>query len=570
MSIKTVYFLLFAGLLVILCHSCQKGDAYSPNDPEVDNTTIGRTIVPDPVKAGEVVLPWEVAKFPANNYGNWHYGPGTPYAVMFNLMPDGYTRATPAKRSKLLRFFTLTDVHLTDKESPAQSIYYSIFFNQHAPGSFASTISCYSPAMLYSTHVLNASVQTINKLHSQSPVDFGISLGDMGNSSMYNETRWFIDILDGKNINPDSGAKDDPVAGPGNDYQDTYKAEGLSKSIPWYATVGNHDHFFMGAQPFNEKVRNNLLGGEIIQLGNIFTDANALNLNTFSMGTLDGRTVYGDIIGASIVAEKKIISTIPADQNRHALTKDQMMKEFSNTTSNPVGHGFNQPNFFDGCYSFEPKANLPLKVIVLDDTMTDNDYNPDPAMMGGYGTGTLAHGRFEWLKQQLQDGQKEDKLMIIAAHIPIGVEEEGSFIGWSDTKAQTDILNELHKYPNFILWVAGHRHLDEVNAFPSASNEPPENGFWEVETRSLREFPQQFRTFDIKWNGDQTISIFATDVDPIVENNAMATRSRSLAIAANQTFKTKQSNLSTNVELVKKLTPRMEAKISAYVSATVK
>ncbi len=160
--------------------------------------------------------------------------------------------------------------------------------------------------------------------------------------------------------------------------------------------------------------------------------------------------------------------------------------------------------------------------------------------------------------------------MIVAAHIPIGVEEDGSFIGWSDPKAQKDILNELHKYPNFILWVAGHRHLDNVTAFPSAVNEKPENGFWEVETRSLREFPQQFRTFDIKWNGDQTISIFATDVDPIVENNAMAARSRSLAIAANQTFKTKQSNLSTNVELVKKRTPRMEAKISAYVSATVK
>jgi hypothetical protein len=182
----------------------------------------------------------------------------------------------------------------------------------------------------------------------------------------------------------------------------------------------------------------------------------------------------------------------------------------------------------------------------------------------------LAHGRFEWLLQQLQDGQKEDKLMIVAAHIPIGVEEDGSFIGWSDPKAQKDILNELHKYPNFILWVTGHRHLDNVTAFPSAVNDKPENGFWEVETRSLREFPQQFSTFDIKWNGDHTISIFATDVDPIVENNAMAARSRSLTIAANQTKTITQPTPITNVELVKKLTPRMEAKTAAYVSASVK
>jgi metallophosphoesterase (TIGR03768 family) len=564
MSIKAVYLAGIAGLMMIPFLSCQGDDPYTPNVPGLDNTTIIRTIVPEPFNTGEKVMPWEVSKFSANNYGNWHYGQGAPYAVRLELMPSGYTHSTHKKKSTLLRFFTLTDIHLTDKESPAQSIYYSLLFKKEE--SFPGTISCYSPAMLYSTHVLNASVQTINKLNSQSAFDFGISLGDMGNSSMYNETRWFIDILDGKNINPDSGAKDDPVAGPGNDYQDTYQAEGLSKSIPWYATVGNHDHFFMGSQPFNDKVINNLPGEEILKLGNIFIDPKALDANTFSMGTLDGRTVNGDIIGTGVAALMTSIPTIPSDPNRHMLTKDQMMKEFLTSTSNPAGHGFNQPDFFDGCYSFEPKASLPLKIIVLDDTMGDTDYLDTPGMMGGYGCGTLAHGRFEWLVKQLQDGQKEDKLMIIAAHVPIGVEKIGSPIGWSDSLAQLEILTELQKYPNFILWVAGHRHVDKVNAFLSTDNEKPENGFWEVETRSLREFPQQFRTFDIKWNGDNTVSIFATDVDPIVENNAMAARSRSLAIAAYQTYGRTDSISSTNVELVKMLTPRMEATISKYIS----
>lgn len=566
MSIKTTCFTFLMGLLMISGHSCNRGGAYEPNDPEVDNTTISRTILPDPVKAGAVVLPWEVSKFAANNIGSWHYGPGSPYVVRLDLMPVGYPYAIPTKRSKLLRFFTLTDVHLTDKESPAQSIYYSMKY-MDVPLMFSKMISCFSPAMIYSTQVLNAAVQTINKLNSQSTMDFGLSLGDMGNSSMYNETRWFIDILDGKMINPDSGTKDDPVVGPANDYQDTYQAEGLSKSIPWYATVGNHDHFFMGAQPMNDKVRKNLVGGEILQLGNIFLDpTKAMNLNTYSMGTLDGRTVNGEIIGTGVVAAMTNTPTIPSDLNRQALTKVQMMKEFSTTTSNPVGHGFNQSNFFDGCYSFEPKANLPLKVIVLDDTMDDAD-GPTADKMGGYGCGTLAHGRFEWLVKQLQDGQKEDKLMIIAAHVPIGVEKLDSPIGWSDSIAQAKIVTELHNYPNLILWVAGHRHVDNVKAFLPLANQQPENGFWEVETRSLREFPQQFRTFDIKWNGDHTISIFATDVDPMVESNVMAARSRALAIATIQTYNITPVTTCTNVELVKKLTPQMEAKITAYLSA---
>jgi metallophosphoesterase (TIGR03768 family) len=451
----------------------------------------------------------------------------------------------------------MTDIHLTDKEGPAQSIEYSFI-----PALFSASISCYSPSMIYSTHVLNATIQTVNELDRQKSVDFVMALGDMANTSIYNEIRWFIDVLDGKTINPDSGKKDDPVPGPGNDYQDKYQAVGLNKRIPWYATIGNHDHFFNGAKPFIEKIIKNLTGKYILQLGNVFTEENALDLSTYSMGTLDGSTVNGDIIGAGVVAEMKRIPTIPSDVNRHAVTKWQMMKEFSTTTTNPKGHGFNQANLFNGCYSFEPKSDLPLKVIVLDDTMEDSD---KPPVGIGYGCGSLGNGRFEWMVRQLQLGQREGKLMIIAAHVPIGVEDPNSMVGWLDQDEQRKIITELKKYPNFMLWVSGHRHLDTVTAFPSDDKDHhAENGFWEVETRSLREFPQQFRSFDIVRNSDNTISIFAANVDPDIKNNSFAAKSRSYSIAAYQTYRRKESPSSINVELVKKLTPQMADKIARY------
>ena len=59
-----------------------------------------------------------------------------------------------------------------------------------------------------------------------------------------------------------------------------------------------------------------------------------------------------------------------------------------------------------------------------------------------------------------------------------------------------DLLATLHNYPNLLLWMAGHRHINTVT--PQPSPDPanhPEYGFWEVETSSLRDFPQQFRTF---------------------------------------------------------------------------
>ena len=519
-------------------------------------TTVDRVVLPDAVISGKVIKPWDVSLFSTYNYGKWQFGHGYPYKRMLELMPYGYSSKSDTKAVSLLHFFTMTDIHITDKESPAQTIEYSFI-----PAIFSSSISCYSPSMLFSTHVLNAAIQTINDINRQNPLDFGIALGDMANTSIYNEFRWFIDLFDGKNINPDSGKKDDPIPGPANDYQDKYQAEGLCKSIPWYATIGNHDHFFIGAKKFNEKVRKNLIGREILQMGNAFTQDNALDLNTYSMGTLDGRTLYGDIIGAGVVAEMKNIPTIPADLNRRALTKVQIMKEFSNTTTIPRGHGFNQPNIFDGCYTFEPKSDLPLRVIVLDDTMDESE-NPPSGV--GYGCGSLGNGRFEWLIKQLQAGQREDKLMIIAAHIPIGVEAPQSILGWIDGAAQDEIIAELKKYPNFMLWLSGHRHFDAVTPFASGDKGHPENGFWEVETRSLREFPQQFRTIDIMRNSDNTISILAADVDPDVSHNSFAALSRSYAIASYQAYDRLESPLPTNVELVKKLTLRMQGKISKY------
>ena len=51
--------------------------------------------------------------------------------------------------------------------------------------------SLYSPGMMCSTHVLDAAIQTVNALHAKNPIDFGLSLGDVCNSSQYNELRWY-------------------------------------------------------------------------------------------------------------------------------------------------------------------------------------------------------------------------------------------------------------------------------------------------------------------------------------------------------------------------------------------
>ncbi len=453
----------------------------------------------------------------------------------------------------------MTDVHITDKESPAQAIFF-------APFAGSNGISCYAPLMPYTTQLLNAAVQTINHLNKQSRFDFGIALGDMANNTQHNELRWFIDIMDGQKIIPDSGEKNDPVPDANNDYQDEFQAEGLDHSIPWYAVLGNHDHFWMGVKPVNDKLRQSYTGENILQTGNIFSDPDALNKSTFSLGTIDGSTVYGDIIGSGVVADMSGIPKVVADADRRSLTVNEWMNEFSTTTTLPKGHGFAQTEGKDkygACYSFEPKFDLPLKIIVLNDTEDESDA-PGPSLLYGYGS--LANLRYEWLVQQLDAGQADGKLMIIAAHVPIGV-ATGTPIGWYNNEDEAAIIKKLKGYPNLILWLAGHRHVNNITAMISEDPAHKENSFWEVETKSLREFPEQFRIFDIVRNSDNTISIITTNVDPDIKDGSIADKGRSYAIASEQAYKLDlpllpTGSVSYNAELVKQLTPEMQKKIA--------
>jgi hypothetical protein len=108
-------------------------------------------------------------------------------------------------------------------------------------------------------------------------------------------------------------------------------------------------------------------------------------------------------------------------------------------------------------------------------------------------------------------------------------------------------------------------HQNTVTAQPSSDDAHPERGFWEVETASLRDFPQQFRTVDIRRNGDNTISMLVTSVDPAVAAGSPAAKSRGYAIAARRIFGATPAIIAShayNVELVKQLSPEMQVTIA--------
>ena len=530
------------------------------------NTTLIQTVNPFDSPPGSfppvppyvpTIPPCEIAEYAANSYGEWNIDTaGVPYVSpslqdpMANPPVIGPSLTDPSECATLLSFFTMSDIHICDKESPARAIYDGYQYPEPQipnPGKDnalqpAGNSSCYSGITLYTTHVLDAAVQTINALHQQAPFDFGVALGDACDNNQFNELRWYINVLDGQWITPSSGAHRgaDTI-----DYQKPYQAAGLDKSLKWYQVVGNHDQFWMGSTAMTSHLRQALVGSGVLNFGQIILNPAFDYLTpdwqaTFAtrgnyMGVVDGTTENGTIINAGPLATPP---KVVADPKRHSLTISQWMAEFFNTTSQPAGHGFTQQMIDDGfaCYHFYPKADVPIKVIVLDNTDKS-----------GSAFSALDQKRYNWLINELEQGQAADELMIICSHIPVApYGQQSAPEAWSiwnpycvQPTTETELVATLHNYPNLALWIAGHVHRNTITPQPSPYN--PEYGFWMVETPSLRDFPQQFRRFQIVRNSDNNISTFVLSVDtaaaPLPSMMASpALKSRTCAIAAQQIF----------------------------------
>jgi metallophosphoesterase (TIGR03768 family) len=527
----------------------ETNDAY-PNPYVV--TTVETTIVPKDVpKSSLAPLPNDVENYTKQGYGITELKEGLKIVKREDILPVGYTPPTK-EGNRLLRFFTMSDIHIADIQSPAQ-----VLVMGEKP--IAGMSSAYSPTILYSTQVLDAAVRSVNKVNASNKLDFGIMLGDAINSAQKNELNMYLDVLTGRTVNPNS----DLTKKVETDYMQPFKAEGLN--IPWYQVLGNHDHFWSGVYDANDKLKKALVGDTIMRIG-LAPNSKALDGEDIYGGIIDVSTKYGKIMGSGLsngndADTHKIVPNV----DRQFLDAKAFVNMF------PSGHGLKLSTSEPvACYTFEPKSNVPVRVIVLDNTAKQDEKFLDPTANSKIATNaanaSLDKVRFEWLKKELKLAQDQGKLIIVATHIPVGMKGL-----WSVTSqvSEEQFINELHKYSNMSLLLAGHRHLNTIIPYPSEDPKKPEYGFWQVETASLRDFAQQFRLFDINVNNNGTISIITTNVDPLAEKGSAMEKSRSYAIATSQIFPEPrglvlppEKSRANNAELYKKLSPEMNEKLT--------
>jgi 3',5'-cyclic AMP phosphodiesterase CpdA len=470
-------------------------------------TTLSKTFVPTSlsedtialIRAGELTMP-DIEKYIENGIGLYTEGPGQSHLLITDLLSEEFT--TPTTRKSLLYFPHFTDVHITDEETPLS----------FGAVTAISTGSSYRPQSIYTAQLFDCAVRTANALSIERPFDFIILTGDLTDGSQKNELQLFFDIADGKIANPDSGADDDPVAGPGNDGSDPFQAEGFAR--PYFISIGNHETSLIGTFPVTHDDREALVGDQP------YNNMLSVGAPGAEPGLRDGSTEFGDILTEG---------PIPADPDREFYDFDDIILMAQESTTEPIGHGFTEDMISGNCadYVFDPTEGLPIRVISLDsrDKPTyDEELNP---LHTGTDKGALSRVQLEqFLIPELNRAVEDNVLVIIGSHHSPA---RGSFSDDSEVSAE-EIQRAILDCPNVIAHLVGHSHTQTYYLVTPAEGEDG-HPYAEVMTSSLVDWPNQFRIIELVDNNNGTVSVFATAVDVNAPADSLAERGRRFAIA---------------------------------------
>jgi metallophosphoesterase (TIGR03767 family) len=416
-----------------------------------------------------------------------------------------------AEAQSLLSLIHISDLHICDAQSPARVELLDRYADPHNPISeFVKLVGTYRAQEIMTTQTLEAMVRAINQIDhgvlTTRPIDAVVITGDVTDNAQGNELAWYLAVLDGGVVHPDSGdhslwegvASTDPEKYDPSFWNPEGTPEGCTKDYPralyglpkvpgltdairqpfkasgikhrWLATHGNHDALLQGTVPANAELREYAVGSQ--RLAALAPDTNLGEM--FSKFTMVGPTSYPEVQGASYTG-----LTADAQRNFNSL---ESWAELHNSCGHD--HGLDQLNIANKSkYWYRDIDQIRL---VSMDTVNIN---------GGW-QGSVDETQFEWIKALLCD--QTPRYYIFLSHHPAST----LFNLYAPDGAQRrvgeeELVNELLKDDRVILWLAGHNHEHKVEKIEGTNS----RGFWHIQTASNIDWPQQGRIVEIVEEG---------------------------------------------------------------------
>jgi metallophosphoesterase (TIGR03767 family) len=476
------------------------------------------------------------------------------------------------KRTSLAFFGQLTDPQIADEMSPAR-----VDFADPAGGEIKSSWRPQEALGLqvFDQIVRNVNANRTSEVKGKgakkAKLGFVITTGDLADNQQLNETRWFKTVLDGGSVDPFSGKPvsatnqcsapaatvaalnaavaarqytgvadyDDyrgvpaqrsagfwdpdeaPAGGPYAAFprypglleraQNRFTAQGLK--VPWFIARGNHDGLVQGNAPASTDLFRTIATGCLKVFPSAALDpaqfANADEAEAF-------RRIGDPTYIQTLLAGGR---NVPPDPDRRILSTTEYKREVG------AKHGY---RFVDAAerkasknvatyYAFRPRKGIELISL---DTVAE----------GGGSNGNLDDPQYKWLEKTLKQAAKADRLVIAYGHHTLATmdntrsdelagactppkpgcdaDPRKSTPLHRGTKGAKTVRDLFLKYPNVIAYVAGHTHENRVDLYRKGKS-----AFWQINTASHADWPQQSRLIELMDNHDGTLSLFNTVLD---------------------------------------------------------
>lgn len=400
-----------------------------------------------------------------------------------------------AVAERVLRFVQVSDAHILDDDAP-----YPMRQEILDPYITAFSTSAQRPHEEFTDEVLNAAIIELNELHAKDALSFVINTGDNIDNQQENELMRFIDNWEGTHTTrgPLSGldcAPDGPYApldDTSNDVADkctSLPAEvaannmPLAPGLPWYSAFGNHDGMVQGNVPIQPTFQE--IAG---QSGRFLLDQPAFVAMHFENSRACNN---GTPLGS------------PNDDMGHGFgyAADRLCDESADN---------------DGYYAFSHSG---VRFIVLDtindDFISANKnlqgmFTPQTTIgydsIGGYAEGALDPEQFAWMKEEIES--HPDELVILAAHHTVnsmftdlaegycapGVGCLADLLTAAGFVTGSELTSYLNTQPSVVAFIGGHTHQHKVE---------DKGTFWNIETSSLIDRPQEARTIEVWQEGNK-------------------------------------------------------------------